>query len=167
MDGTTTRRGFIRAGATATAGVLGAAAVDSRLASAAAPVTKITTLAAIKPGAGISFVYPDSQAAMLLDLGKPVPGGVGPGRSIVAYSTLCQHMGCEVMLDQTSKLLVCPCHNSTYDPARQGRTIAGPATEGLPMITLKVEGGAVYAVGVAPVRGVSSGLVYGLACDDK
>lgn len=167
MDGKTTRRRFIRTGATATAGILGVAAVDSRLASAAAPATKVASLAAIKPWAGVSFLYPDSQAAMLLELGKAAPGGVGPGRSIVAYSTLCQHMGCPVVLDQASKLLVCPCHNSTYDPARQGRALAGPAIEGLPMITLKVENGAVYAVGVAPVRGVSSGLVYGLACDDK
>ena len=153
------RRRLVQAGAVATAGVLGGAA------GAATLTTKIIALSEVKPGTPVSFLYPQPQPAILLDAGKPVPGGVGPGRSIVAYSGLCQHMGCPVTLEPASKHFVCLCHNSVYDPVRQGMAIDGPTPEGLPMITLKIENGVIYAVGISPVPGVSSGLVYGLACD--
>lgn len=155
------RRKFIHAGAL----VAAEAVAGGEVAKAAAPHKKIASLSEVKPWSGISFLYPDSQPAMLLDVGKEVPGGVGSQRSIVAFSTLCQHMGCPVALDQKERKLVCPCHNSIYDPTRQGMAIAGPAIEGLPMIALKVENGGVYALGINPVTGISSGLVYGLACD--
>lgn len=164
MDAKLTRRKFMQAGALVTAEVV-AEVVVGDVSNAATPHKKIASLSEPIPGSGISFLYPDSQPALLLDVGKQVPGGVGPQQSIVAFSTLCQHMGCPVALDEAEQKLVCPCHNSIYDPARQGMAIAGPAIEGLPMITLKVENGGIYALGLSPVKGISSGLVYGLACD--
>ncbi len=52
------------------------------------------------------------------------------------------------------KLLICPCHWSTFDPAKAGRMVIGQASQGLPQIVLKVEGDTVLATGV-------EGLIYG------
>ncbi len=47
-----------------------------------------------------NFSYPDaSSPCYALRLGKPVVGGVGPNNDIVAYSTMCTHMGCPVAYD--------------------------------------------------------------------
>ncbi len=165
MASKVTRRKFIQTGAVATAVALGEVVIGG-VAEATAQPKKVAVLAKVKPWTSVAFNYPEDQPAVLLDVGKPVTRGVGPGKSIVAFSSLCQHMGCPVTLDQASKSLVCPCHISMYDPARQGMAFAGPAPEGLPLITLKVEDGNIYATGISPVPGISSGLVYGLACDD-
>jgi arsenite oxidase small subunit len=91
---------------------------------------------------------------MLIDLGHAVPGGVGRKKSIVAYSTLCQHMGCPVAYDRGRREFRCPCHQTRYDPERLASIIQGVATRALPRVLLQVKGGAVWAVGV-------DGLVYG------
>ncbi len=164
-----TRRKFIiQGGAAATLGalgVLGGVGIGG-IAEAATPSKKVAALAKVKPWTSVAFTYPKDQLAVLLDVGKPVVGGVGPSQSIVAFSALCQHMGCPVTLNQASKSLVCPCHTSMYDPARQGIAFSGPSPEGLPQIALKVEDGNIYATGISPVPGISSGLVYGMACDN-
>ena len=54
--------------------------------------------------------------------------GVGPKKSIVAYSALCQHMGCPVEYRRKTREFVCPCHQSRYDPERLGSIIQGVAT---------------------------------------
>ena len=64
---------------------------------------------------------------MLVDIGQQVPEGVGPKKSIVAYSTLCQHMGCPVVYQPALREFVCPCHQSRYDPERLGSIIQGVA----------------------------------------
>lgn len=145
------RRGFI---------YLGALGVTSTVAKNAFAIQgkeiKVVDLASISPLKPISFNYPDENSpAILLDMGKPVYMGVGPKNSIVAYSALCQHMGCPVNFDSKSKLLVCPCHISIYDPARGGMCVEGPATSRLPRILLKVKRDGLYAVGV------SQGIIYG------
>jgi arsenite oxidase small subunit len=46
----------------------------------------------------VAFQFPDAASpCSLIKMGSPVPGGVGPNRDIVAYSTLCTHMGCPVL----------------------------------------------------------------------
>ncbi len=147
------RRGFI---------YLGALGVTSTVAKNAFAIQgkeiKVVDLASISPLKPISFNYPDENSpTILLDMGKPVYMGVGPKNSIVAYSALCQHMGCPVNFDSKSKLLVCPCHISIYDPARGGMCVEGPATSRLPRILLKVKRDGLYAVGV------SQGIIYGRA----
>lgn len=50
--------------------------------------------------APITFWFPDaSSPCAAIKMGAPVPGGVGPNKDIVAYSTLCTHMGCPVAYD--------------------------------------------------------------------
>ena len=151
-----TRRKFLQVGGAATLGVVALAPN----AQAAVPRKKLAAVAEIKPWQPVTFGYPDGESAVLLDVGKRVPGGVGPNGSIVAFSALCQHMGCPVAFDAKTKALKCPCHASMFDPARDGMAFEGPATRGLPRVALHVDdSGDIYATGVA------TGLVYGRSCN--
>ena len=159
-----TRRDFIRiGGATASttlaAGMLPAmpagAATTGAAKPAAYPVTDVAELAAIKPDEPIAFTYPDAGSpAVLLRLREAAAGGVGPGNSIVAFSMLCTHKGCPVGYRPERRLLVCPCHWSSFDPAKAGQMVIGQGSQALPQVELRVAGGKVQAVGIA-------GLVYG------
>src|SRR5215211_1577799 len=148
------RRGLFAAGAAgATAVVAGAEAVDAEARSY--PRVRVVALSRLRVNRPVNFDYPlEDQSNVLLDLGAAVPGGVGPKKSIVAFSSLCQHMGCPVGYDRGRRELVCPCHQSRYDPERLGSIIQGVATRALPRVHLEVRSGAVYAVGV-------DGLIYG------
>jgi len=81
-----------------------------------------------------------------LDLGE-MTGYDADG--IVAYSAICTHAGCAVTLYRVPTFapvepkpaLVCPCHYSTFDPARAGKVLFGPAGRRLPMLPLHVDGG--------------------------
>ncbi|MFP3210305.1 MAG: Rieske 2Fe-2S domain-containing protein [Thermocladium sp.] len=84
------------------------------------------------------------------------PGGVGPSKSIVAYSGICQHLGCQAPLisfypnipscqpAQTSAgslkgVIHCLCHGSTYDPIKGGAVITGPTVRPLPYVVLRYD----------------------------
>jgi ubiquinol-cytochrome c reductase iron-sulfur subunit len=59
---------------------------------------------------------------------------------LVAYSKLCSHMGCPVGLFQAqSGLLLCPCHQSTFDVPDGCRPIFGPATRSLPQLPIVID----------------------------
>jgi len=119
------------------------------------PALEIASLADLKPGTELDFNYPDDDSpAVLLAMNGPVEDGIGPDQNIVAFSALCTHKGCNVVWHENQKVLVCPCHWSSFDPAKKGRMIIGQASSGLPQITLAVEDGKVKATGV-------SGLIYG------
>jgi ubiquinol-cytochrome c reductase iron-sulfur subunit len=75
---------------------------------------------------------------------------------LVAYSKICTHAGCAVGLarqplypERSPKpALVCPCHYSTFDPAKGADVIFGPAGRALPQLPLSIEsGGALVAAG--------------------
>lgn len=155
MSETSSRRLFLGAGAVAAT----AAATGIATASPAPTAKEVAALADLKPGQPVNFTYPQDEAAVLIDLGRRVSGGIGPQNSIVAFSALCQHMGCPVTFEAGRSHLVCPCHASVFDPARGGDCIEGPSTRGLPWIALKIEGNAVFATGIA------GGLVYGRGCN--
>ena len=80
---------------------------------------------------------------------------VQPGREdwtpdgLVAYSKLCTHVGCPVGLYQAGEhLLLCPCHQSTFDVLDAARPVFGPAARALPQLPLSVDGdGYVVATG--------------------
>ncbi|MEY2403976.1 MAG: ubiquinol-cytochrome c reductase iron-sulfur subunit [Acidimicrobiaceae bacterium] len=60
---------------------------------------------------------------------------------IVAYSKLCTHVGCPVGLYQAeSGLLLCPCHQSTFDVLDGARPVFGPAARSLPQLPLALDG---------------------------
>ncbi|MGH9230456.1 MAG: Rieske 2Fe-2S domain-containing protein [Acidimicrobiales bacterium] len=59
---------------------------------------------------------------------------------IVAYSKLCTHVGCPVGLYQAeSGLLLCPCHQSTFDVMRHAQPVFGPAARSLPQLPLGLD----------------------------
>jgi ubiquinol-cytochrome c reductase iron-sulfur subunit len=59
---------------------------------------------------------------------------------IVAYSKVCTHVGCPVALyEQQTHHLLCPCHQSTFDLADNGKVIFGPAGHSLPQLPMGVD----------------------------
>lgn len=81
-----------------------------------------------------------------LDLAQPTVGG------IVAYSKLCTHTGCPVGLyQQEEQLLLCPCHQSTFDVLDGAEPVFGPATRPLPQLPIGLDGeGFLVALGDFP-----------------
>ena len=67
--------------------------------------------------------------------------------SIVAYSAVCTHTGCDVTSWHPDRqLLECPCHFSLYDPREGAKVVGGPSPRRLPALPLKnVEGRLVVA----------------------
>jgi arsenite oxidase small subunit len=139
-------------------GAAGAAGLQAEASEAGAtgyPRLRIVSLTGLQVNRAVSFDYPlRGQVSMLLDLGRAVPEGIGPSGGIVAYSTLCQHMGCPVAYDHGLRVFKCPCHQTRYDPERLGSIVQGVATRALPRVLLEVRDGAVYAIGI-------DGLIYG------
>jgi ubiquinol-cytochrome c reductase iron-sulfur subunit len=92
--------------------------------------------------------YPEGADRELI--GSPVVlVRIGPGKGgVVAYSKICTHAGCAIALyrkptfadTEPGPALVCPCHYSTFDPARNGKVIFGPAGRPLPRLPLEVDG---------------------------
>jgi len=148
------RRTLLGAGAVgAAASLVGVETADAK--GRSYPQLRVIALNKLKANRAHTFDYPlKGQTSMLIDMDRSVPGGVGPKHSIVAYSALCQHMGCPVAYRSKHRELFCPCHQSRYDPERQGSIIQGVATRPLPRILLQIRDGVVYAVGV-------NGLIYG------
>jgi len=119
------------------------------------PAVDIAPLESISEATPVAFSYPDrSSPAVLLRLRQPAAGGVGPNGTIVAYSSLCTHKGCPVAYRAERNLLICPCHWSSFDPAKAGQMVIGQGSQALPQITLRVAGSMVQATGV-------TGLIYG------
>ena len=66
---------------------------------------------------------------------------------ILAFSKICTHAGCAVSMFRyplfspkvPKPALVCPCHYSTFDPARGGEVIFGPAGRPLPQLPVAVD----------------------------
>ncbi|GGF31444.1 ubiquinol-cytochrome c reductase [Marmoricola endophyticus] len=59
---------------------------------------------------------------------------------ILAYSKICTHVGCPISLwEQQTHHLLCPCHQSTFDLADNGKVIFGPANRALPQLPLMVD----------------------------
>jgi Rieske Fe-S protein len=113
------------------------------------------------------FLYPYAATpCFLLNLGRPVgaarlataekeayvwQGGVGAGRSIVAYSAICAHQLAYPTRDISfisyragksarnphGNVIHCCAEHSQYDPAQGGRVVAGPAPQPLAAILLE------------------------------
>ncbi len=59
---------------------------------------------------------------------------------ILCFSKICTHVGCPISLwEQQTHHLLCPCHQSTFDLADNGRVIFGPAARALPQLPITVD----------------------------
>jgi nitrite reductase/ring-hydroxylating ferredoxin subunit len=105
------------------------------------PRTRVATTAELEARRVVEFRYPDEHEpclALCLD----------PGR-YVAYGQKCSHLACAVVPHLEKGELHCPCHNGYFEAAG-GRPVAGPPRRPLPLVTLEVAGGVVYATGFEP-----------------
>lgn len=59
---------------------------------------------------------------------------------ILCFSKICTHVGCPISLwEQQTHHLLCPCHQSTFDLADNGKVIFGPAARHLPQLPITVD----------------------------
>ncbi|MGZ4437420.1 MAG: cytochrome bc1 complex Rieske iron-sulfur subunit [Nocardioidaceae bacterium] len=59
---------------------------------------------------------------------------------ILCYSKICTHVGCPISLwEQQTHHLLCPCHQSTFDLADNGKVVFGPAARPLPQLPLMLD----------------------------
>jgi ubiquinol-cytochrome c reductase iron-sulfur subunit len=116
----------------------------------------------LRPGS-IVTVYPeravgsaDGQAVLIrvdrARLELPPDRLAGAPLGNVAYSKVCTHAGCPVGLYRAqTHMLVCPCHQSTFDVLRGAEPVFGPAARPLPQLPLEVDGdGFLRAAGAFP-----------------
>lgn len=160
------RRNFLKMGGGVAAGTVASAALPSQAQAAPADVGRttlpyphkvVTRAREVKVNVPVSFNFPDAASpCTLIKMGHAVPGGVGPDKDIVAYSSLCTHMGCPVSYDTATRAFRCPCHYSTFDAELSGQMICGQATEDLPQIVLQHDAKTDTVTAVAV-----DGLIYG------
>ena len=115
--------------------------------------------------AQVQPAFPEGKARKLEDIAKdsvllirirPEEFNLEPERlswtheGIIAFSKICSHMGCAVALyEQSTKHLLCPCHQSTFDVTRAAKVIFGPAARPLPQLAITVDAQG-YLVAKAP-----------------
>jgi arsenite oxidase small subunit len=157
------RRQFLKGGGAVAAGAaLVGHAAPARAAPALArvdyPSMRLANLADLTVDEPLPIAYPDADSpGVLLKLGAPAEGGVGPDGDVVAFSILCPHKGFPLSYAAADKSLNwagdrsfnCPGHYSRFDPEAGGQQIWGQATQNLPQYTLRVDDqGDIYAEGV-------------------
>ncbi|MGA1974010.1 MAG: Rieske 2Fe-2S domain-containing protein [Conexivisphaerales archaeon] len=161
---------------TVTSTVTGTA--TSTVAAGGFPTVKVASLSGLSVNAPVAFNYPlADEPSVLVKLGQKAAGGVGPDGDIVAFSLVCQHLGCTpsssfqyVALKASptcnsgyqaaGPLGYCCCHGSVYDFVNGGKVLSGPAPLPLPQVMLEVDSsGDIYAYAMGPptIYGHSTG----------
>ncbi len=159
------RRAFLLSGGTAVSlmalgGLSQTFGQGAALKVASYPRRKIGRMSQLTVDQPVMVQYPwndFNSTNMLVKLGAPAGGGVGPDHDIVAFSTLCTHMGGPLAGQYRGQYKIlgpCPFHLSTFDLTKHGMVVAGQATESLPQIVLETKGDEIWATGVM-------GLIYG------
>lgn len=147
-------------------------------------VSKVENEYNVNTGAVVTFNYPlQNEPNFLLNIQgntegiKNIPGGIGTDGTIVAYSAICQHLGCTAPAimyyppgtcpgktfnsaqGTVDFFIHCSCHGSTYDVANAASNLTGPAILPLPQVVLQADPatGAISAVAMTtsspPVNG--------------
>jgi thiosulfate dehydrogenase [quinone] large subunit len=126
-------KNYSRRTALRTAFIASLAALSAKLAptASAAPGKQIIRLNKVKVGGTFKFTHSA--------LGVPAIG-FRTKTGVYAYSTICTHQGCAVTYKSSSKKLVCPCHGASFDPARNGKVVSGPAETPLATVKITVKG---------------------------
>jgi ubiquinol-cytochrome c reductase iron-sulfur subunit len=95
---------------------------------------------------GTALLQAKAKAAVILvrmnpDDIKPWKGRENWGvDGILCFSKICTHVGCPISLwEQQTHHLLCPCHQSTFDLADNGKVVFGPAGRHLPQLPLAVD----------------------------
>ena len=138
----------------------------SQTAASPFPKLMVANVSGVTTTQPVYFNYPlEETPNILVKLGVSAPGGVGPNNDIVAFSQVCQHLGCIMgfvpkggapACDSSYKAPgpegYCCCHGSIFDLANGGAVIGGPSPRPLPQVTLDFDSssGNIYAVGMGP-----------------
>lgn len=125
-------------------------------------LTNINSLEKLKP---LRFNYPlVNTPNVLVKLGVKAENGAGPDGDIVAYSIICQHLGCYFAFqppgtsppcDSSFKASLpqgyCCCHGGQYDFTQNAKVIGGPPPRPVPAVLLEFDSatGDIYAVGMS------------------
>jgi ubiquinol-cytochrome c reductase iron-sulfur subunit len=100
---------------------------------------------------GVVTVFPDGDAGSadsqtLLIRVPPELLKLDPSRAAwapegyVAYSKICTHAGCPVGLYRAAeRMLICPCHQSTFDVLTGAKPVFGPAGRPLPQLPIHLD----------------------------
>jgi len=87
-----------------------------------------------------------AKAAVIMVRMRPEDITASKGREnwgvdgILCYSKICTHVGCPISLwEQQTHHLLCPCHQSTFDLADNGKVVFGPAHRPLPQLPLGID----------------------------
>lgn len=115
----------------------GATAAPAASASAPPPTgIAVATVAAVDRTGSAPFTVP-FNAPSPLPAGDPGIIVRLPDGSYVAFDAVCTHAGCTVGFDTASGVLLCPCHDATFDPAHDAAVLGGPTDQplaGLPVV---------------------------------
>jgi arsenite oxidase small subunit len=129
------------------------------------PRVKVAQLNDLTVNQPIAFNYPlENEPNILVKLGTKAEGGVGPDGDIVAFSSICQHLGCIYGFQAAGSspscnpsykadrpVGYCCCHGSVYDFVNKGNVIAGPSPRPEPQVSLEVDSsGNIFATGMGP-----------------
>jgi len=172
------RRAFLKVAATASAilATAGVGAIAKSITNPAPPTLgggtsatfprfKVGTITDLQVNKPVNFNYPlDNEPNVIVKLGQKADGGVGPDSDIVAFSQVCQHLGCiygfqapgtsppcQASYVATGPVGYCCCHGSIYDLAHGGQVVGGPALRPVPRVILEVDStGNIFATGMTP-----------------
>jgi arsenite oxidase small subunit len=141
------------------------------------PTVKVASLSQLTANNPVNFNYPlADEPNILVMLGQQAQGGVGPNGDIVAFSAVCQHLGCtpqyvaanaspscKASYQAPSPIGYCCCHGAIYDFVNGGKVLSGPAPLPLPQVLLEVDpNGDIYAYAMGPptIYGHNTGSSY-------
>jgi arsenite oxidase small subunit len=130
------------------------------------PRVRVGNLSDLAGGRTVSFNYPlEETPNILVKLGVKASGGVGPDGDVVAFSQVCQHLGCiygfvpagkspdcDDSYKASSPVGYCCCHGSVFDLANGGKVTDGPSPRPVPQVVLDFDSstGDVFATGMLP-----------------
>jgi len=129
------------------------------------PRVKVAQLADLNVNQPIVFEYPlDNEPNILVKLGQKADGGVGPDGDVVAFSGVCQHLGCLYAFQAPGTSPACNsshraagpegyccCHGSIFDFLHGAKVLSGPSPRPQPQVVLEIDSaGIIYATGMTP-----------------
>ncbi|PYE54454.1 ubiquinol-cytochrome c reductase iron-sulfur subunit [Deinococcus yavapaiensis] len=119
-----------------------------------------------KDKSGKAFLRQGDQQTNLVGISKFPETELGTAtnkqaapQGIVAYSLVCQHLGCQVNWRNADQTLLCPCHSGDYDMRNGAKVLGGPPPRPLAQLPLRVDGDnlVVAATFLTPPYGVAEG----------
>jgi len=147
-------------------GYIPTATPNQSTAQLAWPRIKLGNISALELLKPLRFNYPlDNTPNILVKLGANAVDGVGPDGDIVAYSIICQHLGCyfgfqpqgtSPPCDASFQAPVaegyCCCHGGQYDFTQGAKVIGGPPPRPVPSVQLEYDAGTgdIYAIAMGP-----------------